>query len=283
MEFKKEDLVKSPLNYTGGKFKLLPQILPLFPDNIDTFVDLFGGGCNVGVNVKANKIIYNELDERVFSLVKFISECDLNKTLKQIEMLIDKYNLGKNTKEEYIKLRSDYNTNPNNLLLFLLSCFSFNYQIRFNKKGEFNMPCGNRGYSKNMEQWFIKFNKLIKNKKIEFSNKDFLKLNVENLCSNDLIYVDPPYLQTVATYTENGAWNPDKETQLYNFLDYLHSRNINFALSNTLYYHGKFNKKLYEWVKDYYCIHKLDFNYTNNNRFNKNNSEITQEVLITNY
>ena len=44
MEFKKGDLIKSPLNYTGGKFKLLPQILPLFPDNIDTFVDLFAGG-----------------------------------------------------------------------------------------------------------------------------------------------------------------------------------------------------------------------------------------------
>ena len=25
MDFKKEELVKSPLNYTGGKFKLLPQ------------------------------------------------------------------------------------------------------------------------------------------------------------------------------------------------------------------------------------------------------------------
>ena len=33
--------VKSPLNYTGGKYKLLPQIVPLFPEGIDTFVDLF--------------------------------------------------------------------------------------------------------------------------------------------------------------------------------------------------------------------------------------------------
>lgn len=37
MEYKKEDLIKSPLNYVGGKFKLLPQILPLFPDSINTF------------------------------------------------------------------------------------------------------------------------------------------------------------------------------------------------------------------------------------------------------
>ncbi|MCR4559278.1 MAG: DNA adenine methylase, partial [Bacteroidales bacterium] len=43
--------VQSPLNYIGGKYKLLPQILPYFPQKINTFVDLFCGGCNVGINV----------------------------------------------------------------------------------------------------------------------------------------------------------------------------------------------------------------------------------------
>lgn len=33
--------LKSPLNYIGGKYKLLPQILPLFPKEISSFVDLF--------------------------------------------------------------------------------------------------------------------------------------------------------------------------------------------------------------------------------------------------
>lgn len=31
---KKVDVIKSPLNYTGGKTKLLPQILPFFSDKI---------------------------------------------------------------------------------------------------------------------------------------------------------------------------------------------------------------------------------------------------------
>ncbi|GAB4481076.1 MAG: hypothetical protein OHK0057_35350 [Thermoflexibacter sp.] len=47
--------IKSPLNYIGGKHKLLEQILPLFPKQISTFIDLFAGGCNVGLNVKAEK------------------------------------------------------------------------------------------------------------------------------------------------------------------------------------------------------------------------------------
>lgn len=41
------EYVKSPLNYTGGKYKLLPQLLELFPKQVNTFVDLFaeGGEC----------------------------------------------------------------------------------------------------------------------------------------------------------------------------------------------------------------------------------------------
>ena len=39
--------IKSPLNYTGGKYKLLDKILPLFPNDINTFVDLFAGGGSV--------------------------------------------------------------------------------------------------------------------------------------------------------------------------------------------------------------------------------------------
>ena len=35
---------KSPLNYIGGKYKMLPKLLPLFPARINTFYDLFAGG-----------------------------------------------------------------------------------------------------------------------------------------------------------------------------------------------------------------------------------------------
>ena len=40
----KNNYIQSPLNYTGGKYKLLNQLIPLFPKNINTFIDLFGGG-----------------------------------------------------------------------------------------------------------------------------------------------------------------------------------------------------------------------------------------------
>lgn len=68
----KSEYIKSPLNYVGGKYKLLPQILPLFPKNIDTFVDLFGGGFNVGINVPAKEVIYNDLNLPVVQILEYI-------------------------------------------------------------------------------------------------------------------------------------------------------------------------------------------------------------------
>ena len=45
------DYIKCPLRYTGNKYKLLSQILPLFPKNINTFVDLFAGSYTVGMQI----------------------------------------------------------------------------------------------------------------------------------------------------------------------------------------------------------------------------------------
>ena len=45
---------KSPMNYTGGKYRLLPQIMEYFPKDVNVMVDLFAGGCDVCSNFKAN-------------------------------------------------------------------------------------------------------------------------------------------------------------------------------------------------------------------------------------
>lgn len=61
-------MVKSPLNYIGNKYKLLPQIIPLFPSNINTFVDLFCGGGDVCANVVANTVRANDINFHVIEL-----------------------------------------------------------------------------------------------------------------------------------------------------------------------------------------------------------------------
>ena len=302
MDFKKEELVKSPLNYTGGKFKLLPQILPLFPNKIDTFIDLFGGGFNVGINVKANQVIYNDIEKHIVELLNYFKNNEGKVIIKQIDSLIDKYGLTRTdkygyeyygcnssegvsriNKKPYLKLREDYNKNKTPILFFTTVIFAFSNQIRFNSKGEFNMPVNKRDFNNNIRNNLIRFLNKMKEIEVFFYNEDFTKLKINTLSQNDLVYCDPPYLITCASYNENEGWNENKEHELLNLLDSLNCRGIKFTLSNVLENKGKTNNILKEWAKDY-NIHYLNNSYGNSNYHAKDKSNnSTVEVLITNY
>lgn len=286
MKFKKEELIKSPLNYVGGKYKLLPQILPYFPDNINTFVDLFGGGFNVGINIEAKQIICNDLETVVIDLFKELKSLSSEEALKILKDTIEKYGLSKTNEEGFKKIREDYNKgNRSWNMFYAMLTHAFNYQIRFNKQGEYNMPFGrNRSsFNPNLEKNFIKFIDKLGEINVIFFNSDFNKIKIDMLGENDFIYCDPPYLVTCASYNEQDGWNETKERELLELLDNLNARGIKFALSNVLENKGKTNEILKVWAEKY-NVHYLNYSYGNCNYHAKDKSEnSTVEVLITNY
>ena len=303
------EIIQSPLNYTGGKFKLLPQILPLFPKNIDVFVDLFCGGANVGVNVKSNRTILNDTDDNLtylFNMFKNLgSDC-----LPLLDEIIEKYDLSQSAehgyeyygcdsgtglapynKDRFLKLREDFNNSPDPgyyhyAMLYVLIIYSFNNQIRFNRQGQFNLPVGKRDFNEKMQDKLNKFIKRLEAKRYEFSNYDFRDFDISQLNSESFVYADPPYLITCATYNEQGGWNEQDERDLLEFLDKLHSNNIKFALSNVLRSKGKENSILINWTNknnDKYRVINLNYDYNNSNYQVKNKESVTAEVLIINY
>ena len=278
--------VKSCLNYTGGKYKLLPQIMPLFPEDINMFVDLFCGGCNVAINVNAKKIICNDSEKVIIDLYNDWKNGECDELLNVLKETISKYELSKTNKEGFEKIRKDYNDgNKEWFMFYAMLMHSFNYQIRFNKNGEYNMPFGKDRscFNQSTENNFINFVNEIHNKNIFFTNKDFIELKIEKLKEDDFVYCDPPYLITCASYNEKDGWNETKEKQLLKLLDSLNDNNIKFALSNVLENKGKRNEILIEWCKKY-NVHYLNNNYSNCNYHAKDKSKnSTVEVLITNY
>lgn len=286
MKFKKEELIKSPLNYVGGKYKLLPQILPYFPDNINTFVDLFGGGFNVGINIEAKQIICNDLETVVIDLFKELKSLSSEEALKILKDTIEKYGLSKTNEEGFKKIREDYNKgNRSWNMFYAMLTHAFNYQIRFNKQGEYNMPFGrNRSsFNPNLEKNFIKFIDKLGEINVIFFNSDFNKIKIDMLGKDDFVYCDPPYLVTCASYNEQDGWNETKERELLELLDNLNARGIKFALSNVLENKGKTNEILKVWAEKY-NVHYLNYSYGNCNYHAKDKSEnSTVEVLITNY
>ena len=286
MKFDKKELIKSPLNYTGGKYKLLPQILPYFPEEIDTFYDLFSGGCNVGINIQANNIICNDISKVVIDLMNDWKKLNSVQAVDILEKTIDKYKLSKTNEEGFKKIRQDYNDgNKTWNIFYAMLTNAFNYQIRFSKQGNYNMPFGRNRSSFNptLRKNFIKYIDKLNKLNITFINKDFKELKIDNLNDNDFIYCDPPYLVTCASYNEQDGWNKDYEKDLLNLLDSLNNKGIKFALSNVLENKGKSNDILKDWCKKYNTIH-LNNTYGNCNYHAKDKSNnSTDEVLILNY
>ena len=273
--------IKSPLNYTGGKYKLLNDILPLFPNDIRTFVDLFGGGFNMGINVDSKFVIYNDIESHIVELMKYLYAHDTNDLLCEIQCIIDKYSLSKTNAEGFNALRDYYNNeNQSPIVFYTMICYAFNNQIRFNKNSEYNMPFGKNRSSFNpaLKDKFIIFVNELHNKNCKFTNYSFNEFDFSNLNQSDFVYCDPPYYNSTATYNENGGWTEKDEINLLCTLDELNSKNIMFALSNNLKYG---NDILNEWMCKY-TVHYLNANYTNCN-YHKINKDKDIEVLITNY
>ena len=94
-------IIQSPLNYTGGKFKLLWQITPHFPQHIETFVDMFCGGFNVGININARKVIFNDSNFKLLFLYKTFKSLGSETVFSMINELIDKYELSRSFENGY--------------------------------------------------------------------------------------------------------------------------------------------------------------------------------------
>ncbi|MBR5550832.1 MAG: Dam family site-specific DNA-(adenine-N6)-methyltransferase [Muribaculaceae bacterium] len=281
----------SPMNYIGGKYKLLPQILPLFPKDINTFVDLFCGGCNVGINVNATRIVFNDNLTYLIDLYRLFYTLPQEDILAHIYDRISEFSLSLTNDIGYKQLRTYYNEHRNALDLFVLVAYSFNHQIRFNNSHEFNNPFGKErsSYNKRMEENLVAFIQRLQENDINFSSKNFNEFDFSELNSNDFVYCDPPYLITNGSYNDGKrgftGWGKNEEILLLSILDNLTEQGVKFALSNVLEHKGASNNILIDWANDNnYNIHHLCKDYSNSSYQLKNrNKSITDEVLITNY
>ncbi len=277
--------LKSPFNYIGNKYKLLPQILPLFPKDIDIFVDMFCGGLDVAINTTAKNKIANDINYFVIDIMKLFQEEDIETLLEKIDKIILENNLSKDNKESYYKFRDKYNNNKDPLSLYVLVCYSFNYQFRFNSKLDYNNPAGtNRSsFNDNMRERLINFSAKLND--IELLSKNFKDLDLSTLTKHDFVYADPPYRASIGSYNDGKrgfeGWSLEDDLILFSMLDSLNEKGIKFAMSNVFKNNGSENKELTNWSKKY-NIHYLDKCYSNSN-YQRKKGEKTTEVLITNY
>jgi len=247
-----------PLNYMGGKSNIIDFIKPELT-NRNNFIDLMGGGFNVGINGQNfESYIYNDTNFIVKELIEMFKSTDTIKLLKKIDDIIKKYNLKKHGQDEYLIYRKEYNSKLNksidkNIYLYTLILYGFQQQIRFNSNYEFNNPIGESGYNDSIKEKIISFSLKLKEMNVIFLSKDFEELK-ETINNNSLVYIDPPYLITLGSYNDGkrgfNGWNDECEKRLISFIDDIKTTGCKIVISNILNYKGKENNYLIQWINN---------------------------------
>ncbi|HEU4555540.1 MAG TPA: DNA adenine methylase, partial [Chitinophaga sp.] len=172
VERKNEDEIvyESPLNYTGSKAKMASFIRLNAPARFNSFVDAFGGGFNVGININTNRVIYNDVNHFVSKLVASFRTTDTYQYILYLKRIIKRFRLEPENAENYIKVRDYYNAFPldkrDPKLLYAVILYGFNQQIRFNGDHDFNNPVGMRWFNDKVLEKMISFSRVIKEKNV---------------------------------------------------------------------------------------------------------------------
>lgn len=295
---------RSPLFYVGDKYKLMKQLINLFPKEINNYYEPFIGGGTVFLNINARKYYLNDIDKNLINIHKFLikNAKDPHVFFNDVEKIIYRYNLSRSFKEDiisdklkkkwkktyyakfnkegYEKLRNVVNGHKKNdpLVLYTLLIYGFNRMLRFNGGGRFNLPVGNVDFNKNVVNALENYFDFVQNKNILISSKDFRSFFAKkNYLKNDFVYLDPPYLISASEY--NKLWNEFCESDLLGLIDGLDKKGVKFALSNVTHYNGYRNEILIRWIKKY-KIYMIKSNYIN---YHNNTKKKIREVLVTNY
>ena len=281
-------IYKSPFNYIGNKHRMIACLQDIFPQNINTFVDMFCGGGDVLINTEAEVKIANDVNYHVIDVLQTFQNLSIETILDHIDRRIAEWNLSKTNSEAFRQFRQHYNENPNPLDLYVLVCYSFNYQFRFNSRHQYNNPFGkNRScFSNRMRENLISFVRLIRN--VRFTKNDFRAIDLTGLQPGDFIYADPPYTLTCGSYNDGkrgfSGWSAAEDMALLSILDRLDDSGISFGLSNVIEHKGKRHPFLSDWAQEKgYTIHYPNINYNNCNYQSNNKQYRTVEVVITNY
>lgn len=295
---------RSPLFYVGDKYKLIDEIKEFFPNHIRRFVEPFVGGGSAFMNVDAEEYILNDINESVVSIHDMLCHNAIHRNvfLQGMYYIIDQYNLScslrrddipnelkvafpktyfaEYNREAFGRLRADYNNSQERdvRILYLLLIYGFNRMVRFNKKGNFNVPVGNVDFNQNVLDALNDYFDIVSNSRIQWATQDFRNfLRDIELNNEDLVYLDPPYLITFSEY--NRLWNNETEAALLQILDKLNANGIRFAISNVTHYKGMVNEAFLNWSQDY-NIHPIHSNYIS---YHDNTIKRFNEVLVTNF
>jgi DNA adenine methylase len=202
------------VKWVGGKRKLAPKIIDHMPYTFATYHEPFVGGgalfCALQGRFKRAVLMDMNVD-----LIKLYKEVQASPTLLIQELKDYKARYASANTEQaealYYSERSAWNNNQRTSARFMfLKATSFNGLWRVNSKGEMNAPWGRLGHRKPgehdqdpcifEEQTILEWHRALD--KADLFCQDALLMTTPE--QGDVVYLDPPYVDTFSSYTSDG-------------------------------------------------------------------------------
>jgi DNA adenine methylase len=283
--------MKPFIKYRGGKAAEIHQFLDYFPEQFDTYIEPFVGGGAVYFYLEHEKNIINDINTKLMSLYKEIKE-EYPKLRKQLDQLEEIYHQNQREYEEnkqragageyvenkneqlYYQLRNVFNYPDGEwlegVIYYFINKTAYSGMIRYNKKGEYNVPFG-RYKNFNTKLITEAHHQLLQ--KTQLFNTDYSHI-FQMAKKEDFMFLDPPYDCTFNDYGnlefENG-FDEKEQIRLAEEFKRLKCKALMVIAKTEL------TVRLY---KDY-ILTEYDKNYSVNIRNRFKNS--AKHLIITNY
>ncbi len=281
-------MIESVFNFTGSKFKILDQIIPLLDTSKTTFIDLFTGGGSVYTNVidLYDNIIVNDIISDLIDIQEKLLEND--DIINKVKNLV----VDKNDAVGYGKLRDSYNEEPTPEKLWALMLCCTNNMMRFNQKFKFNQTFGKRTYNDSTEKKVQKFIEHLRpyKDKIIFKKGSFKHIPIQ---TNSMYYIDPPYgyvldksgnigTKQISEAGYNAYYSKTDDIFLYQYIRNIHNMGSSFMISGLLEHNDKKSWILSKLIEDGFIWKEIEYDYYKVSR-KKEIDKKSKEIIITNY
>jgi DNA adenine methylase len=218
-----------PIKCQGIKTKLVPWIKSILADVKGQYIEPFMGSGVVGFNIRPQNAIFNDINPHIINFYNSIKSNEIIPNIARKFLEKEGSILKEKKDDHYYKIRERFNKDFEPLDFLFLSRSCFNGMIRFNRKGEFNVPFCHKPdrFSKSYITKIINqidyVNKAIKYYDWSFINMTFSEV-IKSASDSDLIYCDPPYIGRHVDYF--NSWDEDDENRLFELLKNTESKFI---------------------------------------------------------
>jgi DNA adenine methylase len=212
-----------PIKCQGIKTKLVEWILehPVHTNDSGTWFEPFLGSGVVGFNKRPSKAIFSDINPHSINFYDQINKGKINQAVVKGYLEHEGGELSKRGEEHYYSIRDRFNKSFCPLDYLFLNRACFNGVVRFNSRGEFNVPwCKkkdryNKSFITKVANQVEGLTNLCKENDWSFVNCDFGE-TIRQARAGDIIYCDPPYIGRTCDYY--NRWSSEEEKRLTNIL-----------------------------------------------------------------